>query len=67
MDEEPQVSVIRGTPTPEELAALTVVLTTRTTNEVSHSGPPELSAWARSARPAAGRTTWRASAHPTRT
>jgi hypothetical protein len=75
MDEEPLVSVVRGTPSAEELAALVAVLTSRSSRL---SGPSALgtspnsslgaSAWVRSGRPgAAGRAgggTWRSSAQP---
>ncbi|MEU4213781.1 acyl-CoA carboxylase subunit epsilon [Actinoplanes sp. NPDC026623] len=64
MDEEPLVNVVRGTPTPEELAALVCVVAGLSTSTDSHSRRPEMSAWTRSARPAAGGTSWRGSALP---
>ena len=36
MDEEPLVSVVRGTPTAAEVAALVAVLTSRSTDSDSH-------------------------------
>ncbi|MFB9691926.1 acyl-CoA carboxylase subunit epsilon [Amorphoplanes digitatis] len=64
MNEEPLVKVVRGAPTPEELAALVCVVARGHTGPDSHSGRPSISAWTRSARPAAGRTSWRESALP---
>ncbi|MGW4941389.1 acyl-CoA carboxylase subunit epsilon [Actinoplanes sp. NPDC004185] len=64
MDEEPLVSVVRGTPTPEELAALVCVLAGRAASGDSRSRTPSLTAWTRSARPAAVRPSWRSSAQP---
>ncbi|WP_285684219.1 acyl-CoA carboxylase subunit epsilon [Actinoplanes sp. NBRC 103695] len=62
MDAEPQVSVARGTPTAEELAALVAVVTLRERRAavyaVSHSPRSE---WARSARPVKRPSSWRAS------
>ena len=64
MDEEPLVSVVRGRPAPEDLAALFGAL-------VSLSGPvnapsprPAMSAWVRSARPSSGHASWRGSGLP---
>jgi len=64
MDEEPLVSVVRGTPSPEELAALVCALAGRSVQDDSSSRSPGLSRWARSARPAAVRPSWRGSAQP---
>ncbi|MFI7541069.1 acyl-CoA carboxylase subunit epsilon [Actinoplanes sp. NPDC049599] len=64
MDEEPLVNVVRGTPTPEELAALVCALAGRSTQADSPSPGPGLTAWMRSARPAATRPSWRSSALP---
>ncbi|RSM65176.1 acyl-CoA carboxylase subunit epsilon [Actinoplanes sp. ATCC 53533] len=64
MDEEPLVSVVRGTPTPEELAALLCALASRFVPEDSRSRGPALASWPRSARPAAVRPSWRASGQP---
>jgi Acyl-CoA carboxylase epsilon subunit len=64
MDEEPLVSVVRGTPTPEELAALVCVLAGRAVSGDSRSRATGLTAWTRSARPAAVRPSWRSSAQP---
>ncbi|MEU7902673.1 acyl-CoA carboxylase subunit epsilon [Actinoplanes sp. NPDC049118] len=64
MDEEALVKVVRGEPTPEELAALVCVVAGLPSGPDSHSGSPTMSAWTRSARPAAGRTSWRGSALP---
>ena len=62
MDAEPQVSVIRGLPTEEELAALVAVIAGRARRAsvyaVSHSPRSE---WARSARPAKMPSSWRTS------
>ena len=62
MDAEPQVSVVRGIPTAEELAALLAVVAARAARSsvyaVSH---PPRSEWARSARPVKGPSSWRAS------
>ncbi|MER7169360.1 acyl-CoA carboxylase subunit epsilon [Micromonospora sp. NPDC000207] len=66
--EEPLFRVVRGTPTAEELAALTGVLTSRSLSTTTPS-PPAPSTWARSARPAAtaptpGPNAWRSSGLP---
>ncbi|ROO50931.1 acyl-CoA carboxylase epsilon subunit-like protein [Micromonospora sp. Llam0] len=70
-DAEPAWRIVRGTPTPEELAALVGVLVART-RPVADSGTdrPAPSRWARSARPTPGfpgrlgPDAWRASALP---
>jgi acyl-CoA carboxylase epsilon subunit-like protein len=64
MDEEPLVSVVRGTPTPEELAALVGALVSLPVPEDSGSRTPSLTAWMSSARPAAVRPSWRSSGQP---
>jgi len=64
MDEEPLVSVVRGTPTPEELAALVCVLAGRSGNQDPPSPGQTLTAWTASARPAGGRPSWRSSGQP---
>jgi acyl-CoA carboxylase epsilon subunit len=62
MDAEPQVRVVRGTPTAEELAALVTVVAARARRSsvyaVSH---PPRSEWARGARPVEKPSSWRAS------
>jgi len=64
MDKEPLVSVVRGEPADDELAALVVLLTARSTMVDADVTRPALSAWARSARPASRAASWRASALP---
>ncbi|MFL5516227.1 MAG: acyl-CoA carboxylase subunit epsilon [Gemmatimonadales bacterium] len=62
MSEQPLVRIVRGTPTAEELAALVGILLVG-----SGDGPatgPVPSRWARSARPGARPTSWRAAALP---
>ncbi|HEX2772206.1 MAG TPA: acyl-CoA carboxylase subunit epsilon [Micromonosporaceae bacterium] len=72
-DDLPFFRVVRGTPTPEELAALVGVVLSRSRSSVS--APEQAgSLWVRSARPGAvtlgglprpiGRDAWRASALP---
>ncbi|MDG4822832.1 acyl-CoA carboxylase subunit epsilon [Asanoa sp. WMMD1127] len=64
MSEEPLFKVTRGTPTPEELAALVGVLSFR---PVPFSAAPVSSQWVRSARPGPvlpGPGAWRASGLP---
>jgi hypothetical protein len=64
MNEEPLVSVLRGAPTPEELAALVGALLTRST-PTNANGPEKITtAWTRSARPAATPASWRDSHLP---
>jgi len=67
-DDEPFFAVVRGTPSPEELAALVGVLLPR---PAPASAPaPAVSRWARSGRPAVaprpGPGAWRAAALPRR-
>ncbi len=64
METEPLVSVLRGTPAAEELAALVAVLASRSNGTDSRLRPAPASTWARSARPSAPPTSWRASALP---
>ena len=61
MDEEPLLRVLKGTPTPEELAALVGALATRSTSADSRSAQVGVSRWA-----AGGRTfpSWKASGRP---
>ncbi|MFF5295829.1 acyl-CoA carboxylase epsilon subunit [Paractinoplanes globisporus] len=61
MDEEPLVSVVRGTPTDLELAALVAVLAASAN---AAPPPPATSAWLRSARPSIRPSSWRGSALP---
>jgi hypothetical protein len=65
MDEEPLVSVVRGAPTAEEVAALVAVVAVRSA-AASVPPRPATSAWAASGRPSAGHRTWRASTLPRR-
>ncbi|PZM92575.1 MAG: acyl-CoA carboxylase subunit epsilon [Actinobacteria bacterium] len=55
-DADPTFRVVRGTPTPEELAALVGVLMARS-RPVAAAPTPGVSAWVRSARPTGG-TVW---------
>lgn len=64
MDEEPLVSVVRGTPTPEEVAALVGVLVSRSMTADATASRPSISAWERSARPSTGPGSWRESGLP---
>jgi hypothetical protein len=64
MNEEPLVRVVRGAPTPEELAALVTVLAARSTTADEDPRKTSMTPWVRSARPAAGPGSWRASALP---
>ncbi|WP_203815212.1 acyl-CoA carboxylase epsilon subunit [Paractinoplanes ferrugineus] len=67
MDAEPLVSVVRGTPTDLELAALVTLLAARSSAMNSAPARPRPpSSWARSARPPATASGWRASALPAR-
>jgi hypothetical protein len=52
--EEPVFRVVRGTPTPEELAAIVGVLWSRRFS-AAPADPPAPSGWRASARPRAGR------------
>jgi hypothetical protein len=64
MDEEPLVSVVRGTPTDRELAALVAVLAARSTTMDAAAPRPPASAWLLSARPSMGSSSWRHSGLP---
>ena len=64
MDEEPLVRVVRGTPTPEEVAALVGVLVSRSMTADATVSPPSVGAWERSARPYIGPASWRESGLP---
>ena len=64
MEEEPLVRVVRGIPTVAEVAALVTVLASRSTNADPPFPRPSMSAWVRSARPAAGPGSWRGSGLP---
>jgi hypothetical protein len=64
MDEEPLVRVVRGTPTPEEVAALVGVLIHRSMTANATVPPSSISAWMRSARPNVGPGSWRESGLP---
>jgi hypothetical protein len=63
---EPFFRVVRGTPTAEELAALVgaVILRRRAAASPATMPAEPVSAWARSARPGAGRVGWRSSLAP---
>ncbi|MET0522862.1 MAG: acyl-CoA carboxylase subunit epsilon [Jiangellaceae bacterium] len=64
MNAEPLVSVVRGTPTDLELAALVTVLAARYIAVDAAPPRPTVSNWARSARPSMGPASWRTSALP---
>lgn len=66
---EATLRIVRGEPTPEELAALVAVLSTRAGSGGAAAAPPAASAWtdrSRYVRPRLGHTPdgWRASAYP---
>jgi len=66
---EATLRIVRGEPTPEELAALVVALATRAGSEGEAAAEPTASAWtdrSRYVRPRLWRTSggWRASAYP---
>jgi hypothetical protein len=69
-DPSPLFRVVRGTPTPEELAALVGVITARGRRAAEAAPTSEPSAWVRLARPGAdllgrpGAGAWRRSALP---
>ncbi|WP_173057894.1 acyl-CoA carboxylase epsilon subunit [Phytohabitans houttuyneae] len=58
---EPVIRVTRGVPTAEELAALVGAVLLRRRPAAAQTPAAAASAWARSARPGAGRTGWRGS------
>ncbi|MEV4636248.1 acyl-CoA carboxylase subunit epsilon [Actinoplanes sp. NPDC049548] len=64
MDEEPLVSVVRGAPTAEELAALVGALISTSTGTDRARPEPSTNPWVRTARPGAGRGSWRESGLP---
>ncbi|WP_130509207.1 acyl-CoA carboxylase subunit epsilon [Krasilnikovia cinnamomea] len=64
MDPETKFSVVRGTPTAEEVAALVGALVSRTATSGAPTPPPRMSAWVRSARPAGRPGSWRDSGLP---
>ncbi len=64
MEEEPLVSVVRGVPTPEELAALVGALASRYTGTDVSNPKPSTNPWLRTARPGARPGTWRESGLP---
>jgi hypothetical protein len=64
MDKEPLVSIVRGTPTDEELAALVAVLSAASTTANANTPRPSMSAWSRAARPSMGPASWRTSTLP---
>ncbi|WP_173156775.1 acyl-CoA carboxylase subunit epsilon [Phytohabitans suffuscus] len=63
-EREPFFRVTRGVPTADELAALVGALLVRRRATAAQTPPAQTSAWARSARPGAGRQGWRASLAP---
>ncbi|MEV6597353.1 acyl-CoA carboxylase subunit epsilon [Actinoplanes sp. NPDC051346] len=64
MNEEPLVSVVRGVPTTEELAALVGALIGSSTGTDPAKPRASTNAWTRSAHPGAGRGSWRESSLP---
>ncbi|WP_082772590.1 acyl-CoA carboxylase epsilon subunit [Actinoplanes sp. TFC3] len=64
MNEEPLVSVVRGEPAPEELAALIVALTSLSTPADPAPAPAPPATWASSAHPGYRPASWRASGLP---
>jgi hypothetical protein len=62
--EEPLVSVVRGIPTAEELAALVTVVAARSATVDVRRPVTATSTWTRSARPSMGPTSWRAAGLP---
>jgi hypothetical protein len=64
MNKEPLVSVLRGAPAPDELAALVGALLSRSTPANTKSPKKIITTWTRSARPAATPTSWRDSHLP---
>jgi hypothetical protein len=65
MDTEPLVTVVRGTPTAEELAALVAVVAVRASSGSAYADShPAGSFWAASARPSYRPGSWRASGLP---
>ncbi|WP_430780822.1 acyl-CoA carboxylase epsilon subunit [Actinoplanes sp. G11-F43] len=64
MNEEPLVSVVRGSLDDHELAALAAILASRSTSVNRHITPQPVSDWMRAARPSTTPRTWRTAAHP---
>ena len=64
METERLVSIIRGRPAADELAALVAVLASRSSMMDAAPPRPAVSAWTRSARPSTGPASWRASGLP---
>ncbi|MEU4421966.1 acyl-CoA carboxylase epsilon subunit [Actinoplanes sp. NPDC024001] len=64
MNEEPLVSVVRGSLDDHELAALAAILASRSTSVNSGTTAIPASDWIRSARPTSKPRTWRSSALP---
>ncbi|WP_183222653.1 acyl-CoA carboxylase subunit epsilon [Actinoplanes campanulatus] len=64
MNEEPLVSVVRGSLDDHEVAALVAILTSRSTSVNSRTTPQPVSDWIRSAHPAGRQRNWRTSALP---
>ena len=64
MEAESLVSVVRGEPTPEEVAALVAVLSAAAANATASPATAATSAWARSGRPSRIPASWRASGLP---
>ena len=64
MEAESLVSVVRGEPTPEEVAALVAVLSATAGNAAAPATTLATSAWARSGRPSRIPASWRASGLP---
>jgi hypothetical protein len=65
VSKDPLVSVVKGNPTDEELAALLAVLASQSSKVDEAPPPPSMTAWVRSSRPAAGPASWRTSGLPT--
>jgi len=68
-DENEALSVVRGEPTAEELAALVAVIASRSAGETKRPAQPKVSGWTDRARYVRGRLPhspdgWRASALP---
>ncbi|WP_083449233.1 MULTISPECIES: acyl-CoA carboxylase subunit epsilon [Actinoplanes] len=64
MNEEPLVSVVRGSLDDHELAALVAILASRSTSVNSGTSQVPAPDWIRSARPGAAPRTWRAAGRP---
>jgi len=64
MKEEPLVRVARGTPTPEEAAAMIAVLAGLFVTKDSDTSQQPAPAWVRHARPYGGSRSWRDSGLP---